>query len=403
MKKLVCLAAAMWIAAAPLIAADSSNDAGTNGPSAAAKNAPGLEAAQAISTITGVAISPLLGVSAVGAWKYFKTPGPQRTKLPWFAQPWFWIPALALVGLVFLKDVAGTGMPTALKKPLDVMEAFENKISALIAAGLFVPLIAAIFGSSVSGDESFYQATGLAAFDPASLLNVLTVPAAIVAFFVVWLVANVINVLILISPFGVVDAALKSARLFLLSTVVALSYANPYVGAAFSLVIIVICYFLAGWAFRMTVFGTVFGWDFVTLGCKRFKPDPKANRAFLARAIDKVPVRTLGKLVRDDQDQLALEYRPWLVLTQRTVALPPGRYAVGRGLLYPELLLLDDAWERPVVTLPPRCLGHEEELTQIHKLEPVRDIGLVKGFKAVWIWLKDLFGLRRKTEVPASA
>src|SRR5262249_24195941 len=37
----------------------------TNAPTA--KPTPGVEAAQAISTITGVAISPLLGVGAVGA------------------------------------------------------------------------------------------------------------------------------------------------------------------------------------------------------------------------------------------------------------------------------------------------------------------------------------------------
>jgi hypothetical protein len=403
MKKLLFLAAVLGAAAAPLAAAESGNAVGTNAAPVTARSTPGIEAARAISTITGVAISPLLGVSTVGAWKYFKTPGAQRSKLPWFAQPWFWIPALVLVGLVCLKDIAGTGMPTALKKPLDVAEAFENKVSALVAAGLFVPLIASIFGASVTGDGSFYQAAGMAAFDPASLLNVLTVPVAIVAFLVVWLVANVINVLILISPFGVVDAALKTARLLLLSAVAGISYTDPYVGAGFSLVIIVICYFLSGWAFRMTVFGTVFGWDFVTLRHKRFKPEERANRAFLARAIDKVPLRTLGKLVRDDQGQLALEYRPWLVLSRRTVRLPAGRYAVGRGLLFPELLLLGGAWERAVVTLPPRCLGHEQELTQIYRLEPARDIGLVKGFKAVWIWLKDLFGVRRKTEAAAPA
>src|SRR5262245_38606238 len=63
----------------------------------AAKPTPGVEAAQAISTITGVAISPLLGVGAVGAVKYYRTPEAARGRLPWFAQPWFFVPALVLV------------------------------------------------------------------------------------------------------------------------------------------------------------------------------------------------------------------------------------------------------------------------------------------------------------------
>ena len=171
---------------------------------------PGVKAAEALSTITGVAISPLLGVSVVGAWKYWKADPDKRVNLPWFAQPWFWVPGLLLVVLVLLKDVSGTAMPTALKKPFDLAELFENKISALVAAGAFVPIIASIFGSTGGGgDSSMAAQLGLAMMNPASWLNFIAVPLAIVAFLVVWMVAHVINVLILISPFGTVDVVLK--------------------------------------------------------------------------------------------------------------------------------------------------------------------------------------------------
>src|ERR1043166_1987563 len=66
-------------------------------PVSSNRSTPGVEVAQAISTITGVAISPLMGVSGVGAWKYYHTPPAQRTKLPWYAQPWFWGPAILVV------------------------------------------------------------------------------------------------------------------------------------------------------------------------------------------------------------------------------------------------------------------------------------------------------------------
>ena len=44
---------------------------------------PGVSLSQGISEITGVAISPLMGVSAVGAWTYYKTEPHLRHRLPW--------------------------------------------------------------------------------------------------------------------------------------------------------------------------------------------------------------------------------------------------------------------------------------------------------------------------------
>ena len=117
--------------------------------------APGTELAHAISEITGVAISPLLGVSAVGAWRYFHASTPQqRARLPWFAQPWFWIPALVLVTACLLKDTFGIAAPPLLKKPLDVADALGHKVSGLIATGAFVPLVIAVFPSREAGDGS---------------------------------------------------------------------------------------------------------------------------------------------------------------------------------------------------------------------------------------------------------
>src|SRR5688572_11638146 len=121
--------------------------------------APGAQFAESISTVTGVAISPLLGASAYGAVKYFQTAKDKRANLPWFAQPWFWVPALLLVAACFVKDTAGTVLPTAAKKPLDVAESVENKISGLIAAGAFVPLIA-MMSHELKQDSSMLSSMG---------------------------------------------------------------------------------------------------------------------------------------------------------------------------------------------------------------------------------------------------
>src|ERR1017187_7630045 len=167
MRSFILLAVALALAAG-CWCPDAASAATTVEPTPSTKaTTPGAELANAISVITGTAISPLLGVSAVGAWKYFHAQTPQQqARLPWFAQPWFWIPAFVLVAACFLKDTVGITAPRLLKKPLDVADAIEHKISGLIATGAFVPLIIAVFppakpDAALSGASGFLAAIDL--------------------------------------------------------------------------------------------------------------------------------------------------------------------------------------------------------------------------------------------------
>lgn len=360
---------------------------------------PGVGIAKTLSEVTGVAISPLLGVGAVGAYQYSKAKtDEERAKLPWFASPWFFIPALVIVGLCFIKDTAGTALPTALKKPLDVLESIEHKISGLVATGAFVPIAVSIMHEANSpGTGASFSSMGFAAADFHWLYNVLMTPIFMVIFFIVFLASNAINILILLSPFTTVDAALKTFRTTVLASVVVSAQVNPWVGAVWALIIVVICYFIAGWSFRLTHFGIVFIWEFVTMRRKRFVPDPKVNKIFLSRKIAKVPARTYGKLFRDDKGALVLNYRPWLVLPMRTLTLPDGKYEAGRGIFYSEILRVEDDTARTMILLPPRYRGHEEQLVKILSLAGTRDVGL----RAAWAWLKGMFGGRSRVGAAA--
>ena len=350
---------------------------------------PGVEFAQAVSVITGVAISPLMGMGAVGAWRYYQAAKPDRERLPWFAQPWFWAPALLLVALVFLKDLVGPVVPTTLKKPLDVAETIENKISGLVAAGAFVPLLITLFGSLGHGQDSAGLAgAGFAAINWADWGNVVLMPFAIIAFAIVWLAGHSINVLILISPFATVDLALKTVRTLLASTVVFASFANPYVGAAWAAVIILFCWTIAGWSFRVAIFGTVFIWDLLTRRHRRFNPNSATIHVFTARKIGPLPVRTLGRLRRGDDGSLLFEYRPWLVRARVSVALPAGDYVLGRGFFSPEMLYSTADDTTSLLRFPPRYRNHEEAVAQALGIGEVRDVGML----AAWRWAKELFG-----------
>ena len=299
--------------------------------------------AQTLSLITGVAISPLMGVGVVGAVEWWKAKTPeQKAKLHWFANPLFWVPALSLVTACFVKDSAGIVLPPLLKKPFDVAETIEHKISGLAATGAFVPIAASIFHASGNDHGASLSSLGFAAIDLSWLYNALMVPFAMVAFFMVFLASNAINILILISPFGVVDAALKAFRTSIIASIAITSFANPWIGAAWALIIIGISWLIAGWSFRLSHFGLAFIWDFVTRRCNRFKPDPTVNKVFLGtKLMIYVPTRTYGRLSRDAQGNLVLKYRPWLVLTERTLTLPSVKYAAGKGVFFSEILQLD--------------------------------------------------------------
>ena len=368
---------------------------------------PGVGIAQTLTTITGVAISPLLGVSAIGCYQYCKAEtDEQRASLPWFASPLFWAPAFLVLLACFVKDTAGTALPTAAKKPLDAIETIEHKISGLVATGAFVPIMVGIIheANSTGGQPALsMSALGFATISmPNWLYDIMVVPVAMFVFFIVFLASNSINILILLSPFTTVDAALKTLRATILASVVGTGIlgdwsGHPWLGAIWSLAIIVFSYFIAGWSFRLSHFGLVFVWQFFTGGRHRFKPGPKANRMFLGRKTEKVPTRTFGALSRNDKGELVFQYRPWLVLPQRTLTLPPGNYETGRGLFYSEIMRVEGDSIRAVFLLPPHYRGHEEEIAKIYGLVGTRDV----GFRAAWAWFKNLFG-RAKEATPDS-
>jgi hypothetical protein len=403
---LVALVLCLGLLSLPLLAQ------GTAKPAAKSAKTPGLELAALATQVTGIAISPMLGVSAVGAWQYFKAGTPEeKAALPWFAHPGFWLVGLVVVGAVAAKDAFGATLPPGWKKPFDVLETIENKASGLVAAGAVIPSLVT-FGSKLIMDSSGLGSTvelhhtGLAmlpvaAFDTSWLLSILMVPLSVAVFAVVWLTSHAINVLILISPWGAIDAALKAMRTSLLGLVTATAWIDPVVGATLSVVIIVFAYFTAGWAFRLMTFGSVFCWDFFTLRRKRFQLLADGNKLFTGSEFEGVPPRTYGRLQQAPDGALTLRFRPWLVLPEREVPVPRDGLVVGRGVFYSEVLGHDPKADknRTLLLLPPRYLGHEELFARTYHITGTCEVGLRKA----WSWLKEAVGFGAKKAEPAAA
>ncbi|HUL54121.1 MAG TPA: hypothetical protein VLT83_11995 [Opitutaceae bacterium] len=404
---IVALALLLAVLSSVVWAAGQSTKTAPAAKSAAA--APGVALAGTLSQITGVAISPLLGVSAVGAYTWYRTPAEKRASLPWYTKPAFWLTGLLAVGACACKDSLGTALPPGLKKPFDVAETLENKLSGAVAVGAFVPFtldsVVKMLGSGGTGVAgSPLAASGLAmiqvgAIDLSWAGAVLMFPLAAAIFVVVWITSHAINVLILLSPWGAVDAALKSFRLAVLSLLTITASINPAVGALLSAVIVVVAWLCAGWAFRLTCYGTIFCWDFFTLRRLRFRPAANDNWLFAGSKLGQAPARTYGRLHRNDDGGLVFNYRPWLVLRPRRAEVPTAGLAVGRGAFYSTIVARRDEREATLFLLPPRYRGHEADLAHACNIRDVIDVGL----RRAWAWLKETLGFGRRPAAPAAA
>ena len=370
--------------------------ASATSPQRASDHSPGAPVASAISTVTGIAISPLLGTGAFGAYQWFTAKDDSaRAALPWFAQMKFWLPALILVGLCAAKDSFAAVVPTGLKKPLDILEAIENKISGVVAAGAVIPFtmmaLSKVLAGGSNSARSEFLPTGLAmlplgAVDVSWLLDLLTVPFGIAVFAVVWMASHAINALILLSPWGAIDAGLKAARTSLLGLLTITSMTNPWAGAALSLAVIVLAFFISGWAFRLTVFASAFCWDFVTSRHHRFVPRENDNAMFAGGEIPGLPARSFGRLVLRTAGHFEFVYRPWLWRPVRVAAVPAskGSLAIARGVFFSRIARDRTA---TLFVLPPRYCGHEDVVQRAYFMGGgVYDAGL----RRVWRGVKEL-------------
>ncbi|MBV8552669.1 MAG: hypothetical protein JOY54_15335, partial [Acidobacteriaceae bacterium] len=369
----------------------------------------GQQISSAISTVTSVAISPLLGVCLLGAWDYFRTPQVQRIRLPFYTSPVFWIPISLLLVLIFIKDTVG-GFAPIVKKPLDAIEVLLLNKASLVVIGfpvLFHQIEAVAGANSLKSlftgilrvlDPVVYASSGPSGFvDTAGhvTLTVLAVLAGSAALVVVWLVGHSIDVLLLLNPFPFLDVLLKGFRVGVFALLVGTSLISRTAGLALSLLIILICALCAGWAFRVAVFGSVFAWDLLRtmlLGLKREPDTVQGIRCFSVSRRWRIPKRTYGRLVLSPKNTLEFCYRRWGFGPLRRVTLSGDvPFELGRGLLQPSLIVLEEASDkfRILFRMLPGYRGSEEGLRQMLGLGRVCDIRVPHGLRAFWRWVND--------------
>jgi hypothetical protein len=358
----------------------------------------------AVATITSTAISPLLGVCVFGIYDYVTTPEPERAGLPLYSKPQFWIPVGILLGLLFLKDSIGAIVPMV-KKPLEALQVLVLSKASLVLIAFPVMLhqvakvlgmkdvagISTLFGGAI---EPVVHAAGASTFGApghVALVFFLVLAGGLVTF-VVWLVGHAIDVLVLLSPFPVLDLGLKGFKTAVVLTIAGISLVNPRAGLAVSLVVIAVCVWLFSRAFRLALLGTLFAWDLIRLllhGDHHWGDVRRSILAFTAGKTRGLPKQTLGQLSRNARGILEFRYRRMGFGPVRLIRLDAAaKYELGRGLLYPSVLLPSSAGSDYALQfrLLPRYRGSEEAIRAALGLAVVRELAFTKGLRTLWRW-----------------
>ena len=375
---------------------------------------PGIGLAEGITQVTGVAISPLLGVSGVGAWQYFRTPEILRDQLPWFCHPVAWGTGAGILALCFMKDTFGTALPAVLKKPLDLIEVLEDKLSAVLAGSAFVPFIAAQIATHFDDSKldpnsalNSLEGSVLASAAPVMLgqigFVILLVPVLLLSFGLVWLLSHSFTVLIMLSPFGLLDSLLKLARLLFLGFLTLVSVISPVLGAILCLGIIAVAAWLAPRAFRLCVFGTVMSVDFLRSLIVKSKASDEP-RGFLARqGSENLQARSYGTLRKEEDGTITFVSRRLFLGPARSLKLP-SFLKVQKGFLFPSLVTdkKDGSGTLELIHLLPRHRHHIEEVATTLGTTETLEPSVTRGIKAMKAWLQSMWRIfQRKPEIAA--
>ncbi len=350
---------------------------------------------RAITSTTGMAISPLLGMGVLGVIEWFQASEAERANLPWYGHPAVWGVALGVFGLSTLKDTFGIVVPEAAKKPLTVVEVLENKLSAVIVALAVIPAsVAAQFPPpEMAPSASAWGGGPVLAVLPIAGAPVLISLGLIVMFAVVFLVSHACKCLLLLSPSSFVTAGLKGTKGVFLVGFAGTSYLAPWAGVGLSLAIVAVCLLLSGWAFRWNVFGWLFLKDFLGNRYQREVEPEEPLTGFATSALPGVKPRTYGEIRRQGEDWV-FSYRPWLMFARREVRWKGVTSGLRVGLLSPALTMKrnSDQGFVTVVDFRLRFYGQGDVLVQRLAVDERQPSRVIQGMQAAWIWFREQLG-----------
>jgi hypothetical protein len=218
------------------------------------------ELARDVNTMTGLAISPLLTLSMVGAYNYWTTPAELRHQLSIFSHPLIWGAMWALLIVVLSKDVIlGLVPSTGIRNLINGVEAASRSPVALIALIAYLPTF---FNTlhQFSAPESAATVQALSLHSPQLVAGLgetwqtlllwivlsLVLIGSLFSFGVYFIVSQCLSILAALAPFGFMVWLIKLGRLLALGALLVCAMISPFLGLA----VVIVGTFAAWWLTR---------------------------------------------------------------------------------------------------------------------------------------------------------
>lgn len=370
--------------------------------------------ANEISKATGLAISPILGISVLGAYTYYTTPAEQRSEVPWHAKPPFWGPLLVVLLGIILKDSSKIALPKIIIMPLDAIETLlEKNVSAIL--GLLV-VLSSVTGKGIEQlqlaghDISFSLVSSAYATDAVNSaattstglfeLGFLYILVTVV-FGLVWVVSQSFNFLIFLCPSSWLDLVLTTFKNSIIAMLLGAYLIHPFLGLMVALIIILISLFLFARSYRLVIFGTIFSSDILLKKSKKHEIESSPIKAFAGSVLTEVPPLSYGYL-SSQNSLLVFHYRPWLFMPLQSITTPYNCALcdAGIGTLSPVIVTTGKKFNTDLTLfrLRPLYSSHEKRVAELLGLKGIRDVAFGKTIRDGYRWLMEQLGFAVKTK-----
>ena len=321
--------------------------------------------------ITATGLSPLMVISVVSPIVYFATDASHRADLIFLYQPWFFIPIILATLMMAFKDTV-LSFASYLKMPLDILGILFHFIGFLLGFRLIYHLMNVHLGESGG---------------PLGTAIMIGLIALMFAFYTsVWVMSNVFEVLILISPFPMVDTFLRVFRFAVLFLMYVACWIHPALGGLIALPILILSLITFERSLRATQLGLRLAGDAVLFRSDKIDDDKSQLTVFTSIG-GRLPWLTLGRLVKAEAGWV-FRFRRLLIGPSHTTPLPEGSFAIAQGSLFPGLLLVTEKGNQLIARFPPSYKGQEKALARQLGCEEIHDFRWSTMARSVWnsIW-----------------
>lgn len=217
--------------------------------------------ARDVNTLTGLAISPLLTLSMVGAYHYWMTPPELRSQLTLFSHPLVWGAIWALLLVVLSKDVILGLIPsTGIRNLINGVEAAARSPMALIVLLAYLPTFFSTLHQFSPVESAAAAAQVISSPSPQLMMGLggswqgilfwiglsLVLLGTLFSFGVYFIVSQCLSILAALAPFGFMVWMIKLARLLTLAALLICALISPFLGLA----VVVVGTLGAWWATR---------------------------------------------------------------------------------------------------------------------------------------------------------